>query len=145
MKRYRCPDASHGETVETLKANNDRIYECPRLHKYWRREEEGRVVLADLITGERYDPKEIQASGEPAGPDRPRLNFMVDVLRLTGGMDFNALSLSPAQWKVISRIDGISTFEEVRLLAGLTAADLERAIYELVDAGLVEVKRRGGR
>jgi hypothetical protein len=145
MKRYRCPDAGHGETVETLKANNDRVYECPKLHKYWRQEDEGRVVLADLITGKRYDAQEVEASGEPAGPDRPRLNFMVDVPRLTGGMDFNALSLSPAQWKVISRIDGTSTIEEVRLLAGLTAAGLERAIYELVDAGLVEVKRRGGR
>jgi hypothetical protein len=145
MKPYRCPDASHGETVESLKANNDRIFECPKLHKYWRREEEGRVVLANLITGERYDPKEIDASSDSAGPDRPRLNFMVDVPRLTGGMDFNALSLSPAQWKVISRIDGNSSIEEVRLLAGMTATDLERAIDELVDAGLVEVKRRGGR
>ena len=70
---------------------------------------------------------------------------MVDVPRLTGGLDFNNLSLSPAQWKMISRIDGTSNMEEVRLLSGLTAPEAEKTIYELVNAGLVEVKRRGGK
>lgn len=145
MKRYRCPDPSHGTGIETLKANNDRVYECPRMHKYWRREEEGKMVLANLISGERFDPVEVEVGDAPGGGDRPRLNFMVDVPRLTGGLDFNSLSLTPAQWKVISRIDGTSNLEEVRLLAGLSPPDLERTVYELVDAGIVDVKRRGGR
>ena len=144
MTHYRCPDASHGDTVVILKANNDRVYECPRLHKYWKREEEGKTTLADLITGTRYDPVEVPAD-ESEGPERPRLNFMVDVPRLTGGLDFNNLSLTPAQWKMISRIDGTSNMEEVRLLSGLTPPEAEKTIYELVNAGLVEVKRRGGR
>ena len=144
MTHYRCPDESHGETVVVLKANNDRVYECPRLHKYWKKEEEGRVVLADLITGNRYDPVEV-AVEQAEGPERPRLNFMVDVPRLTGGLDFNNLSLSPAQWKMIARIDGTSNMEEVRLLSGLTAPEAEKTINELVNAGRVEIKRRGGR
>ena len=144
MTHYRCPDESHGETVVVLKANNDRVYECPRMHKYWKREEEGRVILADLISGNRYDPVEVPVESAE-GPERPRLNFMVDVPRLTGGLDFNSLSLSPTQWKMISRIDGSSNMEEVRLLSGLTPPEAEKTIYELVNAGLVEMKRRGGR
>ena len=144
MTHYRCPDESHGDAVVVLKANNDHVYECPRLHKYWKKEEDGRVTLADLITGHRYEPVEVP--GEPDdGPERPRLNFMVDVPRLTGGLDFNNLSLSPAQWKMIARIDGSSNMEEVRLLSGLTPPEAEKTINELIDAGLVEVKRRGGR
>ena len=69
---------------------------------------------------------------------------MVDVPRLTGGLDFNSLNLSPSQWKVISRVDGKSNLEEVRLLAGLSPADAERVVNELADAGLIEIKRRGG-
>lgn len=145
MKRYRCPDPSHGDTVETLKSNNDRVFECPRMHKYWRREGAGTVTLANLISGEPFEAREVDLGDGATGPERPRLNFMVDVPRLTGGLDFNALSLTPPQWKVISRIDGASNLEEVRLLAGLTPPDLEKTIYELVDAGLAEVKRRGGR
>ena len=144
MKPYRCPDPSHAGAMVPLRANNDRVYECPLLHKFWRREEEGAVLLADLITGARFPAQEAESTEGPA-TGRPRLNFMVDVLRLTGGLDFNKLSLTPAQWKLISRIDGSSNLEEVRLLAGMTAAEAEDVAYELVDAGLIEVKRRGGR
>ena len=143
MRAYRCPDPSHGETIVPMKANNDRVYECPALHKFWKREEGGVQVLANLITQEKYPAQEI-GQDQAAGGDRPRLNFMVDVPSLTGGLDFNKLSLSPPQWKVISRVDGKSNLEEVRLLAGLSPADAERVVNELVDAGLIEVKRRGG-
>jgi hypothetical protein len=143
VSAYRCPDPSHGADVVPMKANNDRVYECPGLHKYWRREEDGVVILANLITQEKYPAQEIDAA-EAAGGDRPRLNFMVDVPRLTGGLDFNSLNLSPSQWKVISRVDGTSNLEEVRLLAGLSPADAERVVNELADAGLIEIKRRGG-
>ena len=143
MSSYRCPDPSHEGSVVPLKANNDRVYECPGLHKFWRREESGAVLLVNLITQEKHRAEEIAA--EEGAPERPRLNFMVDVPQTKGGLDFNALSLSPPQWKVISRIDGRSTLEEVRLLAGLTPQEAETIVYELVDAGLVEVRRRGGR
>ncbi|HZI94137.1 MAG TPA: hypothetical protein VFE84_07820 [Patescibacteria group bacterium] len=143
MKPYRCPDPSHGAAVVPLKANNARVYECPSLHKYWRREESGVALLVNLITQEGFPGVEIEESAS-AGPERPRLNFMVDVPCLTGGMDFNALSLAPAQWKLVARVDGTSTLEEVRLLAGLSPTDAERVVYELIDAGLIEIKRRGG-
>ena len=143
MSAYRCPDPSHAGEAVPLKANNDRVFECPRLHKYWRREEGGAVRLVNLVTQESFEALDV-----PGGADReerPRLNFMVDVPRLTGGMDFNALSLSPPQWKVISRVDGRSNLEEVRLLAGLSPAEAERVVNELVDAGLIAVRRKGGR
>jgi len=142
MTSFRCPDPSHGDEPVALKANNDRVFECPSLHKYWKREDKGRTVLVNLITQERFDA--VPLEGEPPS-DRPRLNFMVDVPRIKGGLDFNELSLTPPQWKIISRIDGTSNLEEVRLLAGLTAPEAEKIIYELVDAELIEVRRRGGR
>lgn len=143
MARYRCPDPAHaGETVP-LKANNDRVYECPRLHKFWRREEAGQALLVNLITQTSYPALELAGEPEPEG--RPRLNFMVDVPRVRGGLDFDALSLPAPQWKIISRIDGTSNLEEVRLLAGLSPAEAEEAIHSLVEAGLIEVRRRGGR
>ena len=46
---------------------------------------------------------------------------------------------------MIARIDGASNMEEVRLLSGLTPPEAEKTIYELVNAGLVEIKRRGGK
>ena len=143
MTRYRCPDPSHGEAVVPLKANNDRVYECALLHKFWRREEGGRVLLAALISGEPYPAAEIGGDEGGAG-ERRRLNFMVDVPRLSGSLDFNALQLTPLQWKVVSRVDGRSNLEEIRLLAGLTAVQAEQVIYELEDLKLIEVKRRGG-
>ena len=143
MISYRCPDPAHGEASVPLKANNDRVYECPQLHKFWVRQEEGGVVLVNLITQVRTPARPVE--GQPATAERPRLNFMVDVPRLTGGLDFNKLSLTPAQWKVVSRVDGASNLEEVRLLAGLTPQEAEKVIYELVDAALLEVRGRGGR
>jgi hypothetical protein len=143
MTRYRCPDPSHGEAVVPLKANNDRVYECALLHKFWRREEGGRVLLAALISGEPYPAVEI-GGDEAGGGERRRLNFMVDVPRLSGSLDFNTLQLTPLQWKVVSRVDGRSNLEEIRLLAGLTAVQAEQVIYELEDLKLIEVKRRGG-
>jgi len=143
MAHYRCPDPSHADLAVPLKANNDRVQECPALHKYWRREEEGKVILVNLITQQPFPAVAIETGTESDA--RPRLNFMVDVPRVPAGLDFDNLSLTPPQWKVISRIDGTSNLEEVRLLAGLSPAEAEQAIHELVDAGLIEVRRRGGR
>ena len=144
MKPYRCPDPGHGEETVTLKANNANVYECAQLHKYWRREEGGAVWLVNLITQERYAAMEVVMEGTQSA-DRPRLNFMVDVPRLKGPLDFNTLSLSPAQWKVISRIDGKSNLEEIRLLAGMTPTQAEQVLFELEDAGLIEVRRSSGK
>ena len=143
MRAYRCPDPTHGTTVVPLKANNDRVYECPSMHKYWRREDNGVTMLVNLITQEGF-PAVAVGDIPVEGEERPRLNFMVDVPRLIGGLDFNSLSLSPPQGKVISRIDGTSNLEEVRLLAGMSPTDAERVVYELIAAGLIEIKRRGG-
>jgi len=142
---YRCPDPVHGDAVVPMKANNDRVYECPSMHKYWRREEDGSVFLVNLITQQRFAATEIPGNDSSGQPERPRLNFMVDVPFPATGVDFNALQLTVQQWKLFSRIDGKANLEEVRLLAGLNPQDTERLLHELVDAGLVEVKRRGGR
>ncbi len=144
MSSYRCPDPVHGEESVPLKANNDRVYECPSLHKYWRREVDGKIRLVNLISQQAYDAVAIEGPRQDAD-DRPRLNFMVDVPFLKGELDFNALSLTPPQWKLIARIDGRSNLEEVRLLAGLPPHEAEEVLHELVDQGLVEVRRRGGR
>jgi len=141
---YRCPDPVHGEAVVPMKANNDRVFECPSLHKYWRREEDGTVFLVNLITQQRFQAAEIPDTGE-GQPERARLNFMVDVPFPATGVDFNNLSLTVQQWKLFSRIDGKANLEEVRLLAGLNPQDTERLLHELVEMGLVQVKRRGGR
>ncbi len=145
MSAYRCPDPVHGDAAVPMKANNDRVYECPSLHKYWRREEEGSVFLVNLITQQRFAAVEIAGGGGAGGPERPRLNFMVDVPFPSKGVDFNELTLTVLQWKLFSRIDGRANLEEVRLLAGLTPQEAERLVHELVDIGLVEVRRRGGR
>ncbi|MGH9870604.1 MAG: hypothetical protein ACREAA_20900 [Candidatus Polarisedimenticolia bacterium] len=142
MSVYRCPDPAHGQDKVPLKANNDRVFECPAFHKYWRREEGGAVRLVNLVSQQAFPAEEMAAEGVSG---RAALNFMVDVPRLIGGLDFNALSLSPAQWKVISRVDGSSNLEEVRLLAGLSPVEAERIVHELIDAGLIEVRRKGGR
>ncbi len=144
MKPFRCPDPSHGDEAVALKANNDRVYECIRAHKFWRREEGGAVLLADLISGLKFAAREIEGLDQ-AAEGRPRLNFMVDVPSVLGRLDFNSLSLTPLQWKLIARVDGSSTLEEVRLMAGLTPGQAEQAIYELEAAGLIEVRRRAGR
>ena len=54
MTPYRCPEPGHGEAIVPLKANNDRVYECPQFHRFWSREEDGTVVLVNLITQARY-------------------------------------------------------------------------------------------
>ena len=144
MIPYRCPDPSHTEEPAPLKANNERVYECASMHKYWMREEQGVSLLVNLISSERYPAVELP-SGDAGESQRPRLNFMVDVPRIQGKLDFNSLSLTPAQWKVVSRIDGASNLEEIRLLAGLTSTQAEQVIHELQDAGLIEVRRRAGK
>ena len=146
MSTYRCPDPGHADSPVLLKANNERVYECPQMHKYWRREEGEKTLLVNLISQERFPAVVIEGEGGGNGEtDRPRLNFMVDVPFTKGQLDFNRLSLTPHQWKIIARVDGKANLEEVRLLAGLTPQDAEGVIHELVDLGLIEVRRRGGR
>ncbi|HKY31350.1 MAG TPA: hypothetical protein VJV23_02355 [Candidatus Polarisedimenticolia bacterium] len=145
MKPLRCPDPAHAAEAVALKANNDRVFECPSMHKYWRREAEGKIHLVNLITQEVFQAEDLPGDAAAGQAERPRLNFMVDVPRLAGNLDFNALSLTPPQWKVIARVDGKANLEEVRLLSGLSSTEAESVINELIGAGLVEVRRRGGR
>jgi len=122
-----------------LKSNNDKVYECAESHRFYRKGEGDSVLLVDLISSQGFVPAELKA-GTKSGAPRPRLRFMTDVPRVVGKPDFNALSLSAAEWKFLSKVDGRTTLEEVRLLAGLKADEAESLIFQLIDAGLVELR-----
>ena len=57
-------------------------------------------------------------------------------------LDFNGLSLEAQEWKLLSKVDGRSTLEEVRLLAGLRADEAESIVGRLMEAGLLEMRAR---
>jgi hypothetical protein len=144
MPNYRCPEPSHGVVAVHLRSNNDKVYECEASHRFFRREEAGVPSFVDLITGRAFPAADLETpSADAPGASRPRLNFMVDIPRTIAALDFNRISLTPAEWKVISRMDGKSTIEEVRLLSGLKADETEQLVYRLIDAGLIEIRRRG--
>jgi hypothetical protein len=143
MASFRCPHPSHGGAPAALKSNNDRVFECPVSHRFYRREEKGRMVLVDLITSDAYDATPAETGVVERGGAPPlQLNFMTDVPRVAGNLDFDDLSLSAAQWKLLAKVDGSSTLEEARLLAGLSAEDAERVVRSLLDAGILELHRR---
>jgi hypothetical protein len=144
MVRYRCPDPSHGGGATPLKSNNDKVFECELSHRYFRRIEGDAAQLVDLISGRAFEAAAFE--DHPIGEDleeRARLNFMKDVPRVRGDLDFDALQLSPREWKVISKVDGRSTLEEIRLLAGMKADEAEALFYRLLDAGIIEMRSRG--
>jgi len=144
MASYRCPDPSHGSVPTGLRSNNDKIYECEASHRFFRREDAGKAAFVDLISGRAFPVDSFaHAHVEGAAENRPRLNFMVDIPRATAAIDFNRLSLPPAEWKIISKVDGRSTLEEVRLLSGMKSDEAERLFYSLMDAGLIEIRKRG--
>jgi len=144
MAAYRCPDDSHHGARVHLRSNNDKVYECEASHRYFRREENGAAIFVDLISGRAFTIESVEdRQGDAPPTERPRLNFMVDIPRTMAGLDFDLISLAPAEWKMISRMDGRSTLEEVRLLSGLKAEEAEQLVYRLLDAGLIEIRRRG--
>jgi len=144
MPRYRCPDASHSGRSFILKSNNEKIFECEESHRFFKREDGEKLLLVDLISGKKYDAGVFSDSSFTEGPTpRARLNFMVDIPKVTGVLDFNRLSLSSPEWKMISKMDGRANLEEVRLLAGLRAEEAEQILWNLMDKGLVEIRRRG--
>jgi len=101
------------------------------------------MVLVDLITSDAYDATPAETGVVERGGAPPlQLNFMTDVPRVAGNLDFDDLSLSAAQWKLLAKVDGSSTLEEARLLAGLSAEDAERVVRSLLDAGILELHRR---
>lgn len=139
MALFRCPHPQHGSTEVPLKSSNDRIFECRENHRFYRRGEPGSEVLVDLISNESYTITTLEGEAPPGAPARPRLIFMKDVPRVKGDLDFDRLSLSAGEWKILSKVDGRSTLEEVRLLAGLRADEAERLFHSLIDAGLLEI------
>jgi len=144
MVTYRCPNPSHKDSPAHLRSNNDKVYECDASHRYFRREDQGVPAFVDLISGQAFAASSLEEPGrDEAEGARTRLNFMVDIPRATEALDFNRTTLSPAEWKVISRMDGKSTIEEVRLLAGLKAEEIETLVHRLMDLGLIEIRRRG--
>ena len=144
MLMYRCPDPSHKDVPVHLRSNNEKVYECEASHRFFRRDEAGAPAFVDLISGRAFPAAALETSSvDDPGAPRPRLNFMVDIPRTIAALDFNRISLTPSEWKVISRMDGKSTIEEVRLLSGLKADETEQLVYKLIDAGLIEIRRRG--
>jgi len=139
MATLRCPHPGHGENEVPLTSSNDRVFECRDNHRFYRREESGSEVLVDLISNESYPVVPLQGETPSGAPPRPRLVFMKDVPRVKGDLDFDRLSLSAGEWKILSKVDGRSTLEEVRLLAGLQAEEAERLFHSLIDAGLLEI------
>jgi len=139
MALYRCPHPSHGDGDVTLKSNNDKIFECQESHRFYRKGEGPSLLLVDLISGQGFVPSEMKGAEDPAAP-RPRLKFMTDVPRVVGQIDFDALSLPAPAWKFLSKVDGKTTLEEVRLLAGLKADEAESLVFDLIDQGLIELR-----
>lgn len=56
-------------------------------------------------------------------------------------VDFNQVSLGPADWKVLSRVDGKSNLEEIRLLAGLSRDEVTTSVQRLFEAGIISIHR----
>ncbi len=57
--------------------------------------------------------------------------------RLTPGCDPTQLSLSPAEGYLLSRIDGVTSCETLRQIAGMPAAQVNRCIDDWVKQGVV--------
>lgn len=141
MPPFRCPHPSHQGEEVPLKSNNDRVFECGLSHRFYRRQEKDGTLLVDLITSDSFPAVPMKGDeDEPAAA--PQLNFMTDVPRVVGNLDFNDLSLEAQEWKLLAKVDGRSTLEEVRLLSGMRAEDAEKVIRRLVDAGILEIRGR---
>jgi hypothetical protein len=140
MSLLRCPHPSHGARLVPLKSNYEKVLECEDSHRFYRREEGGAQILVDLISGCSYGPETFAGSESATAPT---LNFLVDVPRTVGTLDFDRLSLSAAEWKIMSKIDGRNTVEEIRLLSGMKADEADRILRRFIEAGLVEICGRG--
>jgi curved DNA-binding protein CbpA len=60
------------------------------------------------------------------------------VPRLASGCDPTALTLTPAEGYLLSRIDGRTSWDALRKIAGLPAADVDRCLERWAAEGLVE-------
>ncbi len=142
MPSYRCPHPAHSGPAVLLKSNNDQVFECEHSHRFFKRVEGGALHLVDLISGQTF-PLLAHDGAAPAGePPGLQLNFMTDVPRVADDLDFNDLSLTAAEWRLLSKVDGRSTIEEVRLLSGLRAEDAERMVRRFVASGLLEIRSK---
>lgn len=68
------------------------------------------------------------------------LNFMKDVPSMAD-VDFNRLDLSPTDWKLLSRVDGRNSLEEIRLLAGLSRDEATPVAERLFEQGIITIRR----
>lgn len=146
MVSYRCPHPSHAGSSVHLRSNDGKVFECAQSHRFFRRDESSQMTLVDLISGQRFDAVsfEVPPTGN-GGEGKVRLDFMKDVPRVKASLDFNKLSLSFQEWKLIAKVDGRTTLEEARLLAGLKADEAERIFHSLIDAGVIEIRSRAPR
>lgn len=69
-----------------------------------------------------------------------KLNLMKDVPSMAD-VDFNELDLSPEDWKLLSRIDGKNSLEEIRLLAGLNREQVTECAERLFERGVITIRR----
>lgn len=141
MASYFCPHPDHSGGEVRLKPNNDRVFECEVSHRFYFRRDGERDVFVDLISNASYPAVAVPESGE-APPDERQLSFMSDIPRVAGDLDFNDLSLDTKEWKLLSKVDGRSTLEEVRLLSGMRADEAERIVRRLLGQGLLEIRSR---
>jgi hypothetical protein len=67
-------------------------------------------------------------------------------LRFTGhpGSMLRRLNLSPEEWKVVRYLDQAGSLEEIARLGSLDEMQVRRAVFSLVQAGLVELVRPAG-
>lgn len=140
MASLRCPHPSHGESPVRLKSNNDKVFECAVSHRFYRRQEGERDLLVELISGDSYAAEALEAPGQEGARVEIQLNFMTDVPRVAGDLDFDNLSLTAPEWKLLAKVDGRCTLEEVRLLSGLRADEAEEIVRRLLGEGLLEIR-----
>ncbi len=142
MPSYRCPHPAHSGKAVLLKSNNDQVFECEHSHRFFRRVDGESFLLVDLISSDAFAADPLGDTEDPSGGARRQLNFMTDVPRVRGDLDFNDLSLTAPEWKLLSKVDGRSTIEEVRLLSGFRAEEAERIVRRLIEANLLEIRSR---
>ena len=67
-------------------------------------------------------------------------NFLKDVPSMAD-VDFNRLQLDPLDWKLLAKVDGRNSLEEIRLLAGLSREQVGASAGRLFEQGIITIRR----
>lgn len=73
-------------------------------------------------------------------PDPDPLPILAAGANGSGG----SLSLEPVEWEVLAKVDGEATLQRIARGLGRTELEVARALYGLVEAGIVEISPRSG-